>query len=157
MLAIALLSHEPDKLIALSAPGHDLWTPHAISYLVASCVVGLAISFTGWYCRSQVTATCYTVLGVANKMVTVLVNLLIWDEHAGLARAYHACAMQCTMQCTMHRAPCTHQCTMHAPSPCTVHRAPRTCHAPPGGYPVADRVHRWRDRLPAGAAARGGG
>ena len=125
MLAIALLSHEPDKLIALSGPGHDLWTPRAISYLVASCVVGLAISFTGWYCRSQVTATCYTVLGVANKMVTVLVNLLIWDEHAGLARACRACTM---------RAPCVHHaCTMHAPcmhrAPC-MHHAPRTCHAP---------------------------
>ena len=127
MLAIALLSHEPDKLIALSAPGHDLWTPHAISYLVASCVVGLAISFTGWYCRSQVTATCYTVLGVANKMVTVLVNLLIWDEHAGLARARHACAMH---------APCIAPCTHHSPStmhhtPCTTRMPCPPHHAPP--------------------------
>ena len=31
-----------------------------MALLLASCVVGLAISFTGWYCRSQVTATCYT-------------------------------------------------------------------------------------------------
>ena len=85
MLAIAMLSHEHDNLLKLSAPEHELWTPRTIAYLLASCVVGLAISFTGWYCRSQVTATCYTVLGVANKMVTVLVNLLIWDEHAGLA------------------------------------------------------------------------
>ena len=53
MLTIALLSHEPDKLVALSAPDHDLWTPHAILLLLASCVVGLAISFTGWHCRSQ--------------------------------------------------------------------------------------------------------
>ena len=97
MLAIAMLSHEHDKLLKLSAPEHELWTPRTIAYLLASCVDGHAISFTGWYCRSQVTATCYTVLGVANKMVTVLVNLLIWDEHAGLARA----------PCTMHRAPCT--------------------------------------------------
>ena len=56
MLAIAMLSHEQDKLIKLSAPGHELWTPRTIAYLLASCVVGLAISFTGWYCRSQVTA-----------------------------------------------------------------------------------------------------
>ena len=120
MLAIALFSHEQDKLIALSAPGKDLWTPHAISYLVASCVVGLAISFTGWYCRSQVTATCYTVLGVANKMVTVLVNLLIWDEHAGLARACHACAMH---------APCIAPCTHHSPS--TMHHTPSRMPCPP--------------------------
>ena len=63
------------------------------------------------------TATCYTVLGVANKMVTVLINLLIWDEHAGLARAprimHHA-------RRTMPHAP---RATHHAPvrrAPCTV-------------------------------------
>ena len=134
MLAIAMLSHEQDKLIKLSAPGHELWTPRTIAYLLASCVVGLAISFTGWYCRSQVTATCYTVLGVANKMVTVLINLLIWDEHAGLARPSHHAPR------TTHHAPRT---TRHAPrtmhhaprtrAPCTVHRV----HAvtPPGGTP----------------------
>ena len=35
-------------------------------------------------CRngSLVTATCYTVLGVANKMATVTANALIWDQHA---------------------------------------------------------------------------
>jgi len=54
----------------------------SVALLALSCVVGVAISFTGWYCRSLVTATCYTVLGVANKMVTVLANLLIWDKHA---------------------------------------------------------------------------
>lgn len=37
------------------------------------------------YCRSLVSATCYTVLGVANKMVTVLVNLMLWDRHASPA------------------------------------------------------------------------
>ena len=123
MLAIAMLSHEQDKLAKLSAPGHELWTPRTIGYLLASCVVGLAISFTGWYCRSQVTATCYTVLGVANKMVTVLINLLIWDEHAGLARAPR----------TMPHAPCT---MPHAPRtmhPCAVHRVHDV--TPPGGTP----------------------
>ena len=133
MLAIAMLSHEQDKLAKLSAPGHELWTPRTIAYLLASCVVGLAISFTGWYCRSQVTATCYTVLGVANKMVTVLINLLIWDEHAGLVRAPHTMPHA---PCPTHHAPRTvHHapCTTH---PCTVRRAP-CVHAvtPPGGTP----------------------
>ena len=32
----------------------------------------------------MITATCYTVLGVANKMATVLINCLIWDKHASL-------------------------------------------------------------------------
>lgn len=32
--------------------------------------------------RSLVSATCFTVLGVANKMATVTANVLIWDQHA---------------------------------------------------------------------------
>ena len=59
-----------------------MWSEHAIGLVFLSCVVGLAISFTGWHCRALVTATCYTVLGVANKMFTVLANMLIWDQHA---------------------------------------------------------------------------
>lgn len=79
MLIIAIIGREPAKL------DHVVWSTHAVAILLVSCVVGLAISFTGWWCRSLVTATCYTVLGVANKMATVMVNMLIWEEHAGYA------------------------------------------------------------------------
>mmetsp|Transcript_27594 Transcript_27594/g.45929 ORF Transcript_27594/g.45929 Transcript_27594/m.45929 type:complete len:717 (+) Transcript_27594:77-2227(+) len=76
MLFIALATHEPAKLTRaqLTAP--------TVALVTLSCIVGIAISFTGWSCRSKVTATCFTVIGVANKMLTVLVNLLIWDYHA---------------------------------------------------------------------------
>jgi len=76
MLAIAAIADEPHKSQTVE------WSVHAVLVLLASCVVGLAISFTGWQCRSLVTATCYTVLGVANKMLTVLINMLVWDAHA---------------------------------------------------------------------------
>jgi len=76
MLVIAMVSNEPAKLEKV------VWTAWSFEILLASCVVGLVISFSGWWCRSLVTATCYTVLGVANKMATVLVNMLIWDQHA---------------------------------------------------------------------------
>lgn len=62
-----------------------MWSGSAVGIVFASCAVGLAISFTGWHCRSLVTATCYTVLGVANKMFTVLANMLIWDQHASMS------------------------------------------------------------------------
>jgi 4-amino-4-deoxy-L-arabinose transferase-like glycosyltransferase len=45
-------------------------------------VIGVAISYLGWKSRQTVTASCYTVVGVANKMATVLANVLIWDQHA---------------------------------------------------------------------------
>jgi len=80
MLGIGLLTGEVDALYT----GAD-WSPGAVVLMALSCVVGVSISFTGWYCRSLVTATCYTVLGVANKMLTVLVNVIIWDQHASAA------------------------------------------------------------------------
>lgn len=67
------------------------WSLSLVALLVVSCVIGVAISYTGWKCRSMVTATCFTVLGVANKMATVLVNCLIWDKHASLSGAASLC------------------------------------------------------------------
>jgi len=50
--------------------------------IVAGCLVGIGISYTGWYARDKLTATSFTLVGVMNKCVTVLVNSLIWDQHA---------------------------------------------------------------------------
>mmetsp|Transcript_108524 Transcript_108524/g.315625 ORF Transcript_108524/g.315625 Transcript_108524/m.315625 type:complete len:85 (-) Transcript_108524:496-750(-) len=37
---------------------------------------------SGWYCRSLVSATTYTLVGVMNKFITIVGNVLIWDQHA---------------------------------------------------------------------------
>ena len=58
------------------------WRLRGVMLYLLSCVFGIAISFTGWRCRALVSATCYTVLGVANKMLTVLANIIVWDDHA---------------------------------------------------------------------------
>jgi len=78
MATAGLLAHEQDRLYATE------WNSSLLTLLGVSCVIGVAISYTGWNCRSMITATCYTVLGVANKMATVLMNCLIWDKHASL-------------------------------------------------------------------------
>jgi len=51
-------------------------------FLVLSCVVGCGISYCGWWCRDVTSATTFTLIGVLNKLGTVTVNLLIWDQHA---------------------------------------------------------------------------
>jgi len=79
------LSHEHERLAQAT------WSVSLVALLAISCVIGVAISYTGWKCRSMVTATCFTVLGVANKMATVLVNCLIWDKHASLLGAASLC------------------------------------------------------------------
>ena len=60
-------------------------TNAALFWLLASCVVGICISWAGFLCQSLITATSYTVVGVMNKMLTVTVNVLIWDKHASVS------------------------------------------------------------------------
>ena len=53
-----------------------------LTWLLVSCCAGLCISWAGFWCQSLITATAYSVVGVMNKMLTVFVNVLIWDKHA---------------------------------------------------------------------------
>merc|ERR1719409_1434266 len=78
MLTIGVLSGEHLRLPSA------VWTPYLVFLVTVSCVIGVSISYTGWRARSLITATCYTVLGVANKMLTVFANVLIWDKHASI-------------------------------------------------------------------------
>ncbi|KAB2631999.1 GDP-mannose transporter GONST3-like [Pyrus ussuriensis x Pyrus communis] len=47
-----------------------------------SCLFGLSISFFGFSCRRAISATGFTVLGIVNKLLTVVINLIIWDKHS---------------------------------------------------------------------------
>lgn len=50
--------------------------------ILAGCVTGTLIGWAGWYCRDLVSATSYTLIGVANKMLTVLLGVFFLDKHA---------------------------------------------------------------------------
>jgi len=95
MIVLGVMSGETSRLATVQ------WTAHGVGLYLLSCVFGIAISFTGWRCRAAVSATCYTVLGVANKMLTVLVNVLIWDDHASPAGI--ACLVGCLACATAYR------------------------------------------------------
>jgi drug/metabolite transporter (DMT)-like permease len=58
------------------------WDNTQIGSLIASCVVGVGISYAGFNLRKLVTATSFTVIGVLCKVASVLLNILIWDKHA---------------------------------------------------------------------------
>ncbi|XP_028756643.1 GDP-mannose transporter GONST3-like [Neltuma alba] len=47
-----------------------------------SCLFGLSISFFGFSCRRAISATGFTVLGIVNKLLTVVINLMVWDKHS---------------------------------------------------------------------------
>jgi len=57
-------------------------TTAGYTWLAVSCVIGIGISWAGFWCQSLITATAYSVVGVMNKMLTVTLNVLIWDKHA---------------------------------------------------------------------------
>jgi GDP-mannose transporter len=68
------------KLAALPSSG--------LAVIGFSCVTGTLIGYTGWLCRGMVSATSFTLVGVVNKFLTVLLNVAVWDKHsspAGLA------------------------------------------------------------------------
>jgi len=60
-------------------------TNASLLWLGLSCVIGIGISWAGFWCQSLVSATKYTVVGVMNKMLTVTLNVLVWDKHASPA------------------------------------------------------------------------
>jgi GDP-mannose transporter len=58
------------------------WTPAAIAAVVLSIVLGAAMSYFAWLARSLVSATYFTVIGNSCKLLTIIINVMIWDKHA---------------------------------------------------------------------------
>jgi len=88
MLGFAAMGGEYGRLYEhMENRAHDsddgpLLPPAGLALLLLGCMVGTGIGYTGWWCRSKVSAASYTLIGVMNKCLTVLVNLIIWDQHA---------------------------------------------------------------------------
>lgn len=56
--------------------------PLGILLLFVGSFVGTGIGYSSWWCRGLVSATSFTLIGVINKCLTVILNTLIWDQHA---------------------------------------------------------------------------
>lgn len=54
----------------------------AIILLAVGSFVGTGIGYSSWWCRGLVSATSFTLIGVMNKCLTVILNTFIWDAHA---------------------------------------------------------------------------
>ncbi|PSS01840.1 GDP-mannose transporter like [Actinidia chinensis var. chinensis] len=72
-----------DVFNAVGSSSGNLFELTAFFAASLSCVFGLLISFFGFAARKAISATAFTVTGVVNKFLTVLINVLIWDKHAG--------------------------------------------------------------------------
>lgn len=72
------------KQLRHSSQGSSSYSLDVFLPVGLSCFLGLSISFLGFSCRKRISATGFTVLGVVNKLLTVAINLVIWDKHATL-------------------------------------------------------------------------
>merc|ERR1711924_497477 len=76
MSLLFLMSGELERLADMTIGAAEL------EALLLACVVGIGISWSGWNCREKTSATTYTLLGVISKLISVLLNVMIWDKHA---------------------------------------------------------------------------
>jgi GDP-mannose transporter len=77
ILALAVL--EKEYLIMWK----NRWlSEYDVIVLSISCVMGTALSYLGWKMRMMMSATSFTVVGVLNKVLTLLLNGMLWPDHA---------------------------------------------------------------------------
>ena len=53
-----------------------------VPLMMLGCVAGTGIGYSSWWCRDKVSATSFTIIGVMNKCLTILLNYMVWDNHA---------------------------------------------------------------------------
>ena len=49
--------------------------------LLLACIVGLGISFAGFHARKLLSATSFTVLGVSNKIISIILSLIFLTKY----------------------------------------------------------------------------
>jgi GDP-mannose transporter len=78
-------------------------TTQAYFWVGVSCVLGIAIGYTGWAARDMVSASTYTLVGVINKLISVLISVMFINQTASGASL--ACLLVCLIAGTQYRQP----------------------------------------------------
>jgi len=52
--------------------------------LMISVLLGAAMSYFAWMARSLLAATSFTIVGNVCKILTIAINVMIWDKHASI-------------------------------------------------------------------------
>lgn len=58
---------------------------NTVLWVTLSCIVAVGISYSGWFARSCVSASTYSLVGVLNKIFTIAVNSFIYPGETGIA------------------------------------------------------------------------
>merc|ERR1712216_72445 len=57
-------------------------TPEALMVVMVTVILGTAMSYYAWLARALVSATLSTILGNVCKVVSIGINVSLWDKHA---------------------------------------------------------------------------
>lgn len=76
MALVCLLTGEA---AVVAAGGHGTF---AWGMVAATCVAGLGMSYFSFALRAAISATSFSVIGNVCKVLTILVNAVLWDQHA---------------------------------------------------------------------------
>jgi len=58
------------------------WSAWSMFIVALSCFLGLGMSYFSFKVRSQVTSTYFAIIGNVCKVISVVINYLMWDFHA---------------------------------------------------------------------------
>lgn len=76
MLIVSLISGEM-AIVLRGGVGSFAW-----GMVAASCVAGLGMSYFSFALRAVISATSFSVIGNVCKVLTILVNMMMWDQHS---------------------------------------------------------------------------
>ena len=80
-------------------------TLHGVMILLVSSVVMTLFGYVGWLCRGMVSATSFTLLGVVNKFLVMVLNVILWDQHSSSTGLFAACLCLLIGTCCYQQAP----------------------------------------------------
>ena len=76
MLLVSLVSGEM-AIVLRGEAGSFAW-----GMVAASCVAGVGMSYFSFALRAVISATSFSVIGNVCKVLTILVNMMMWDQHS---------------------------------------------------------------------------
>jgi hypothetical protein len=76
MLLLMVINMETGVVLNGNLPGAG------VAALVLSCFGGLGMSYFSFALRAVISATSFSVIGNICKVLTILVNIVMWDQHA---------------------------------------------------------------------------
>ena len=85
-----------DEFTAISAiPGGLIVNAKGMASVASTCVIGICISYFSWKLRACVSATSFALIGVLNKLLTMVIGQFIFHDSSRAGLLYLFAAILC--------------------------------------------------------------